>query len=70
MNEAEKLRVLIPHWIEHNEEHALEFRTWANKSGDVSGSILSAAELITQANEYLETALAKLGGPLEYQPPE
>ena len=29
MNEVEKLRVLIPHWIEHNEEHANEFRRWA-----------------------------------------
>ena len=25
MNETDKLRVLIPHWIEHNEEHAREF---------------------------------------------
>jgi hypothetical protein len=26
VNEEEKLRVLIPHWIEHNLEHAEEFR--------------------------------------------
>ena len=29
MNEIEKLRVLIPHWVEHNNEHAQEFRDWA-----------------------------------------
>jgi hypothetical protein len=68
MKEIEKLRVLIPHWIEHNEEHANEFRRWAQKSGDISGSIIAAADSITQANEYLDAALEKLGGPLEYQP--
>jgi len=67
MNEVDKLRVLIPHWIEHNEEHANEFRKWAQKSGDISGSILAAADSIMQANEYLEVALEKLGGPLDYQ---
>jgi len=25
MDEVEKLRVLLPHWIEHNSEHAEEF---------------------------------------------
>jgi len=68
MKELEKLRVLIPHWIEHNEEHANAFRRWAQKSGDISGSIIAAADSITQANEYLNSALKELGGPLEYQP--
>ena len=68
MKELEKLRVLIPHWIEHNNEHAQEFRRWAQKSGDISGSILAAADSIAQANECLETALEKLCGPLDYQP--
>ena len=67
MNEFEKLRVLIPHWIEHNEEHAREFRKWSQKSGDLAKNILAAADSITQANQHLEAALAKLGGPLEYQ---
>ena len=67
MNELEKLRVLIPHWIEHNEEHAQEFRKWAQKSGIISGNILAAADSIAQANKYLDTALEKLGGPLDYQ---
>jgi hypothetical protein len=68
MNELEKLRVLIPHWIEHNEEHAQEFRKWANKSGVASSSILAAAEQIAQANEHLEAALAELGGPSANRP--
>jgi hypothetical protein len=28
-NDIEKLKILLPHWIEHNQEHAQEFRTWA-----------------------------------------
>ena len=26
---VEKLRILLPHWIEHNQSHAAEFRKWA-----------------------------------------
>jgi len=65
MNELKKLRIMIPHWIEHNEEHAKEFRKWAHKQWDLSGDILAAADSIAQANEYLEAALEKIGGPLD-----
>lgn len=61
MNEKEKLRVLIPHWIEHNHEHAEEFRRWA---GPASSELMAAAEAIARANESLSTALEKLGGAL------
>jgi len=26
---VEKLRILLPHWIEHNRNHEAEFRKWA-----------------------------------------
>ncbi len=64
MNEQEKLRVLIPHWIEHNEEHAGEFRRWAEQAGDVKQDILAAAEVMIRVNDSLVAALEKLGGPL------
>ena len=64
MNDLEKLRVLIPHWIEHNEEHAGEFRRWAEQAGDVAPDILAAAEAMIRVNDSLTTALEKLGGPL------
>jgi hypothetical protein len=64
MNEVEKLRILIPHWIEHNEEHANEFRQWAKAAGDADVYILEAAETMLQVNQSLEVALHKLGGPL------
>ena len=44
MSEVEKLRVLIPHWIEHNKEHAAEFRKWAEQAGEATPEILSASD--------------------------
>lgn len=66
MNEVEKLRVLIPHWIEHNQEHAEEFRRWAENAGDASTEILTAAQAMQQVNGLLSTALEKLGGALPH----
>ncbi len=68
MEEQDKLRVLIPHWIEHNDEHAGEFRRWADKAGSAAAQVLEAAEAMARANEALAAALGKLGGPLD--PPD
>jgi len=62
MKEVEKLRVLIPHWIEHNEEHANEFRRWAELATEASQDILAAAESMMRVNQALAGALEKLGG--------
>jgi hypothetical protein len=45
MDEIEKLRVLLPHWIEHNGEHAGEFREYAGRAGGVQEGLLAAARL-------------------------
>jgi hypothetical protein len=66
MTDQEKLRVLIPHWIEHNDEHAAEFRHWANKAGVAAQDIQAAAEAVALANEALLRALRELGGPAEH----
>ncbi len=72
MNEMDKLRVLIPYWIEHNEEHAQEFLDWAKKITpvaeieDATADVRDAAETMKAVNVHLRTALEKLGGPLEY----
>ena len=58
----EKLRVLLPHWIEHNTEHAAEFRQWAERAGEASADIQAAAEALEQANRALTAAQEKLGG--------
>jgi hypothetical protein len=68
MSEIEKLRVLLPHWIEHNGEHAKEFRQWADRAGPAEEHILAAAALVEEANERLAEALEQVGGPLEHGP--
>jgi len=65
MNEVEKLRVLIPHWIEHNEEHASEFQRWADQVDQVGAEIHAAITAMEKVNEFLTDALDKLGGPLD-----
>ena len=32
MDETEKLRKLLSHWVEHNSEHALIYKGWAEKA--------------------------------------
>jgi hypothetical protein len=66
MRDREKLRVLVPHWIEHNGQHAQEFREWAERAGAARESILAAAELVEKANVRLEEALEALGGAAEH----
>ncbi len=67
MKQIEKLRVLLPHWIEHNNGHAVECKKWAEiarKEGasDVANSINEAIEAMTKVNELLGRALAEAGG--------
>lgn len=64
--EIDKLRMLIPHWIEHNLEHADEFRRWAGQAGEAAADIEAAAEALLEVNHLLEAALEKLGGGLEH----
>jgi len=65
-SDRERLQKLLPHWIEHNAEHAGEFREWAAKvralsAGDAADDVVHAAEAMEQANKYLQSALGKLG---------
>jgi nickel/cobalt exporter len=65
--DQDKLRVLLPHWIEHNAEHTAEFRTWAEKARaigqeEVAEEIDLAAKQMGWVNEALSAALDKLGG--------
>jgi hypothetical protein len=69
MNEIDKLRALLPHWIEHNRDHALEFGRWADAAEQAghqaaADSIRRAMQSAQQANDDLEKALDALGGPV------
>jgi len=65
MNDLEKLRVLLPHWIEHNEEHAAEFREWATRAGEAEEDMVAASQQLEFANDFLRAAIEKLEDPLE-----
>jgi hypothetical protein len=60
-----KLRILLPHWIEHNDEHAESFRKWAGRARELG--LEAVAEQIEEAvgrmkgcNEALSAALKAL----------
>lgn len=60
-----KLRILLPHWIEHNEEHAESFREWAEKARElgleaVAEQIEVAVERMVTCGEALAAALKEL----------
>jgi hypothetical protein len=60
MNAVAKLRILIPHWIAHNHEHAEEFRRWAAEAVDVGQEIRAAADALAESNQHLQRALERL----------
>lgn len=69
MKALDKLRVLLPHWIEHNKGHAGEFSKWAaslrEQGGDEAAGLLEeAAQALDQADRALRQALNLAGGPL------
>lgn len=73
MTDLDKLRALLPHWIEHNTEHAAEFHDWAEKARaahqeEVAEEINTAAKELGWVNEALSAALRKLGGPASPNP--
>jgi len=61
-----KLGVLLPHWIEHNAEHAESFHTWAERARAVGAEHLTdhieeAICKIEAANRDLEGAIEHVG---------
>ncbi len=65
-----KLRVLLPHWIEHNNNHIAEFRKWEGAARKASGEEVAqlldkAISDMEKAGKSLSEALEKIGGPLE-----
>ncbi|MGQ9517623.1 MAG: hypothetical protein ACUVWB_08575 [Anaerolineae bacterium] len=65
MQDIDKLRILIPHWIEHNAEHAAEFERWARSGCPGCEHILEAIHHMEAANQALQAALEALGGSAE-----
>ena len=62
-----KLRILLPHWIEHNEEHAASFERWVAKARELGREetaqrIEEAVGRMAACNQALTAALEALEG--------
>ncbi len=63
--ELEKLGKLLPHWIEHNQNHAAEYKKWAavakeNGLEKTASLIEHAIARIGEADDALNKALKEM----------
>ena len=70
MNDIDKLRVILPHWIEHNNGHAEEFAKWSDDLSsagepEIAGLLKKAEGFLQNADSVLKQALDKAGGAVE-----
>lgn len=68
MENVEKLRVLLQHWIDHNKGHVEEFEEWRKKMSDdgqesLATHITDAIQTMATVNAHLGKALHEVGGP-------
>ena len=66
MNDIEKLKLMIPHWIEHNNSHCEEFAKWADiikNTGDKNTAKLlyKAIDGLAGADKALTKIMDSLG---------
>jgi hypothetical protein len=64
----EKLQILLPHWIEHNNNHEAEFKKWAASARAegaerLAGLLDKAAASMATTDELLKETLTESGGP-------
>jgi rubrerythrin len=68
MTDIEKLRALLPHWLEHNMSHADDYRAWSERAraagaDHVAEHLAAAVEKLAEVHRDLQGALEHLGGP-------
>lgn len=61
IQDMEKLKILIKHWIEHNHEHAETYAGWAEKAKaagntDLAGMLRKISEKTKKIDELFEKA--------------
>jgi hypothetical protein len=60
MNDREKLKSLLHHWMEHNHEHAEVYSEWARKASALGNEELSGILIqLAQETETLDKLLQK-----------
>ncbi len=55
MDDLEKLRYLIKHWIEHGRDHANDYEKWAKKIQHLDGGAEIASALRDAAKKLYES---------------
>jgi hypothetical protein len=70
MKVLDKLRIMLPHWIEHNRGHGREFAAWAGQlqeagHPDIADLLQQACRQLEAAEVTLQEALRQAGGPKE-----
>lgn len=68
MDNVEKLRVMLQHWIDHNQGHVEEFEKWRKTMADEGQMVLAdhiteAVRSMASVNAQLGKALHAAGGP-------
>jgi len=54
MDDLEKLKKLLPHWMKHNDEHARTYKDWAEKMASLGKEELAEVlEVIYQESQKL-----------------
>ena len=54
MDDLEKLKRLLPHWMKHNEEHTKTYKEWADKMSSLGKEELAEVlEAIHQESQKL-----------------
>jgi hypothetical protein len=66
MEDLQKLKHLLHHWKEHNDEHAETYRQWAEKAATLGNKELSEVlgklcDETKKMNRLFEEAMRKIG---------
>jgi len=66
MNDIDKFKILLPHWIEHNKNHEKEFKKWLsiienNDEKETASLLKEAVSSLENIDDVLARIADKLG---------
>lgn len=60
MDDIEKLKRLLHHWVEHNQEHSRTYREWAERVKGLKPEVSLLLEDIARETERIEEIFKKI----------
>ena len=60
MNEIEKLRIILPHWIEHNKNHEEEFNKWLALMSEADTEVAALLEKAVLSLQEIDSVLCQI----------